>query len=103
MSTYETAEVQDTDRSPDLSAPVFGVDRDGGMHRFDDGDVVVTRGDELDHLERDVGREGVPAWISYVGQERGWIDVWWTDEAADAIGRLGAALRAIENEHEEVR
>ena len=98
MSTYETAEVQDTDRSPNLSAPVFGVDKDGALHRFDGGDVVVTRGDELDHHETDVDRDGVPEWITYVGRERGWIDHWWSDDGVDTIARLGAALRAAEDE-----
>ena len=85
-----------TDDDPNLSAPVFGVDARGALHRYDDGDVVVTKGDTLEQHETDVGRDGVPAWISYVASERGWIDVWWTDESTQAITRLGNALRVAD-------
>lgn len=79
---------------PYLDAPVFGVDRDGCLHRYDNGDVVVTRDGSLERLEPDVGRDDVGAWISYVGSERGWIDVWWHAEGVDTVARLTNALDA---------
>jgi hypothetical protein len=100
MSTKTPAERKDdaSTAAVNTDAPVFGVDRDGCKHRFDEatGDVVVTHDGELDTVERDVGRDRVGYWISYVGQERGWIDVWWHDKGADTLTRLGAAMQVAD-------
>lgn len=92
-TAQETAAPEST--AVDLDAPVFGVDCLGGKHRFDDGDVIITRGGDVEHHEADVGREGVDRWIGYVRQKRGWYDVWWHADGAETIARLADALRDI--------
>jgi hypothetical protein len=89
-----TTDAPTTDPNP--KAPVFGVDRRGQLHRYDTraDAVVVTDEVEITHVEHDVARSEVATWISYVGRERGWVDVWWDDDATDALGRLGAAKQA---------
>lgn len=104
MSTKTPAEGK-TDASTlavNLDAPVFGVDADGCKHRFDEstGDVVVTRDGELDTAEHDVGRDHVGDWITFVGRERGWIDVWWHDKSVDTLTRLGKAMQIVEEQEE---
>lgn len=85
-----------TTNNPDLDAPVFGVDQHGRLHRYDTGSVVVTRDGSLEHHEEDVDRDTVDHWISYVGRERGWIDVWWNAEGVDTVARLANAIDAAQ-------
>lgn len=97
MSTEATGCTRPTTENstaPNLAAPVFGVDADGCLHRFDNGDIIVTRDGDLEHHETDVGRDSVDHWISYVGQKRTWIDVWWNAQGADTAARLTATLAA---------
>lgn len=85
--------------TPDLDAPVFGVDQDGNLHRYDAGSIVATTlNGDLEHHEPDVGRDTVDHWISYVGRERGWIDVWWNAQGTDTVARLASALDAARQE-----
>jgi hypothetical protein len=99
MSTQTPTERKDdAPTAVNTDAPVFGVDANGCKHRFDEatGDIVVTRDGEIDTVERDVGRERVGDWITFVGRERSWIDVWWHDKGVDTLTRLGKAMQVVE-------
>jgi hypothetical protein len=62
-------------------AGVFGIDSEGNKHTFDPvrAQVIVRDGDDIVHVEQ-LARERVPEWIEFVGENRGWNGVWWSEE-----------------------
>lgn len=85
------------------AAPVFGVDKLGGVHRYDsarDCVIVTDRDGRVERVATDVGREQIVAdgkdWHGYVAEKRGWIDCWWSANSfVETFGRLESALEQV--------
>lgn len=102
MAATPTLHERTTDDEPETSnAPTFGVDADGGVHRWDAarGAVVITDADgRVTKTEYDVTRDEIAGdgrtWYNFVADEIGWIDFWF-DDSSLPIGRVTAALDEV--------
>lgn len=103
MATTPTLTPTDETETETSSAPVFGVDRDGGVHRWDDirSAVVITDAHgRVEETHTDVSLTEISGdgrtWENFVDDEGpGWIDFWFDDSIAP-FGRVTAALEEVD-------
>jgi hypothetical protein len=108
MSTSDSNSASAEQESIDIAADVtqlgvFGVDREGDLHRYHqatDTVVVTDQDNDIVQTQEGLDRERVAdEWLLYIGDERGWVDHWFGAEGVvDVAGRLARALNVVQED-----